>query len=320
MQQRQANEDIGTLPLSVNPPMHFSGSPRGRRPRRRRPLAAGAFVIPTLVLVGIFVAAPLVDVVRLSMTSWDGVDPARYVGDSNFRFLLHSSQFHQVLLNTMLLVCGIAVWITVPFTLAILLHRKKRADLVRTVLFVPVLLPPVVAGEVFRIVLADNGPVNSLLRSMHLHWLAQPWLTSQNVVLLTVVGVIAWAVMGSGVMFFSAGLTAIDPALVEAAEIDGAGWWRLVWNIYRPLLRPVSRFWILLLTVSTVTAFFPWIYGLTQGGPGISSTTLDYDLYQTGLVDGQYGLACAIAVAIILLVAIFIAVQSVAHRLRPSNV
>jgi ABC-type sugar transport system permease subunit len=62
------------------------------------------------------------------------------------------------------------------------------------------------------------------------------------------------------------------------------------------MLRPVTRFWMLLVTIATVMAFFPYIFGLTQGGPGYASTTFDYAIYSQGVIGGLFGLACAIAV------------------------
>jgi ABC-type sugar transport system permease subunit len=111
-------------------------------------------------------------------------------------------------------------------------------------------------------------------------------------------------------------LSAISSSYIEAAILDGARWHQLVWHIYRPALRPVTRFWILLLTVGTVTSFFPWIYGLTQGGPGIASTTLDFQVYVSGIQDGRLGLGSAIAVVGILLILVLLAAQFAAGRVR----
>jgi raffinose/stachyose/melibiose transport system permease protein len=122
-------------------------------------------------------------------------------------------------------------------------------------------------------------------------------------------------VLGTGVMLYSAGLSAIPKEQIEAAVVDGAGWWHLVWFIYRPALRPVTRFYVLLLTVTTVTGFFPWIFGLSQGGPGIASTTLDYDVYTAGITGGVWGRASAIAVFSVLLLIVLVLLQVAASKL-----
>ena len=135
----------------------------------------------------------------------------------------------------------------------------------------------------------------------------------------SLIAVIAWATMGTGVLLYSAGLSSLSRDYVEAAIVDGARWHQLVWSIYRPALGPVTRFWVLLLTIATVTSFFPWVLGLTQGGPGIASTTLDYQVYRSGVQTSRLGLASAIAIVGVLVVAILLAGQAVLRRLRGND-
>ena len=111
-------------------------------------------------------------------------------------------------------------------------------------------------------------------------------------------------------------IAAISPAYIEAARLDGASRLQLIWHIYRPALRPITRFWILLLTVTTVTGFFPWIYGLTQGGPGVASTTLDFAVYQTLNQGSELGRGAAIAVVSLVFVGIVVLIQAVMRRVR----
>ncbi len=284
--------------------------------RGRRQWVGVLFCLPLLVLVLAFVAWPIISLVRYSFTKYNGLTDPKWVGLENYRFLVSWPDFHRILFNNAVLAAAVSVWVCLPFLLSIVIFRMRRADLLRTILFVPAMLSPIVVGGVFRIVLADNGPVNGTLRSLHLGWIAPQWLSSDRFVLVTVIVVIAWATMGSGVLFYSAALANISPSYLEAAELDGATVRQMIWHIYRPALRPVTRFWMLLLTVTTVTGFFPWIYGLTNGGPGVSSTTLDYAVYQTLNQGDQLGRGAAIAVVAVLLVGVVIALQLVSRRLR----
>lgn len=310
--------DPSTTAAADVPVVHSSGRPARRRlsARAQERLAGLLFVAPLVAMLVVFAAIPLGRVVYYSLTRYDGLTPAEWVGIDNYRFLLEWPDFGRIVLNNVLLVCGIVVWVAVPFVLAIVLFGQRRANVVRTILFVPALLPPIIIGGVFRLLLADGGPVNEALRTVGLGALAQPWLADEHLVLLSVVAVIAWAVMGTGVMLYTAGLATISPSYVEAAILDGARWHQLLWHIYRPALRPVTRFWALLLTVGTVTSFFPWIYGLTQGGPGIASTTLDFQVYVSGIQDGRLGLGSAIAVVGIVLIVVLLAVQVAVGRMR----
>jgi ABC-type sugar transport system permease subunit len=272
--------------------------------------------MPLLALVGAFVVWPLVDLVRFSFSRYDGLTPARWVGTANYRFLWNWEDFRRILVNNAILAFGVALWVVVPFVLSILVFTMKRANLIRTILFIPAMLSPIVVGAAFRIVLADDGPVNESLRTIGLGALAPGWLSSERFVLVTVILVICWATMGSGVLFYSSGLAALPPSYAEAAALDGAGFLRLVHHIYRPALRPITRFWTMLLTVSTITGFFPWIYGLTNGGPGVSSTTLDYAVYVTLNQGDQLGRGAAIALIAVVLVVIILAIQQFGRVLR----
>ena len=251
-----------------------------------------------------------------AFTEYNGLRPPEWVGLDNFRFLIDWPDFQRAISNTLVLASGLLVWVT-PAIPALGRHlRPARRDLVRAIVFLPALLPALVVGRAFRLVLAENGPINAAFHGIGLDALAQPWLSSETWVLPSLIAVIAWATMGTGVLLYSAGLSSLSRDYVEAAIVDGARWHQLVWSIYRPALAPVTRFWVLLLTIATVTSFFPWVLGLTQGGPGIASTTLDYQVYRSGVQTSRLGLASAIAIVGVLVVAILLAGQLVLRRLR----
>lgn len=301
------------------PPAQVSAVPRARRRRRPRVPAGLFFVLPALVLIAFFVVYPLLRLVYLSFTKYDGLQAAQWIGFANYLELVNWDQFRQFVLNTALLLLGIPLWIAVPFMLAIAMFGVRGSGPARALLLLPALLPPVVVGSVFRIILADNGPLNTALRSIRLGALTLAWLSDSRVVLVTVVLVIAWGVTGMGVMFYTAGLVTMDQEIVEAAILDGAAWRQLVWYVYRPALRPVTQFWSLLLVLLTVTSFFPWIFSLTKGGPGGASTTIDYAIYQSGLVNNDLGRAAAISVIGVLFIAVVLAAISAWRRLSRSE-
>ena len=308
-------------PVASPPPSDRSAGVRdrtGRGSRWRRPDGI-LFVIPLAVLLVVFVYAPIVRLGYYAFTEYDGLGAPEWVGLDNFAFLLADEDFHRAILNTVVLAAGIVVWVTLPFVLSVVIFGRRSATLVRTILFLPALLPPLIVGRAFRLILADNGPINESLRGVGLDVLAQPWLNSEIWVLPSLIAVIAWATMGTGIILYSAGLTALSRDYIEAALVDGARWHQLVLHIYRPALAPVTRFWVLLLTIGTVTAFFPWVFGLTQGGPGIASTTLDYQVYRSGVQTSRLGLASAIAVVGVLVVALMLAAQGLVRRLRGAD-
>lgn len=287
-----------------------------RRAGARTGRAGGLFVAPQLLLMLVFVIWPLAMVFYYSTTKYDGISDPTPVGFDNFLFLATWSDFHRILLNNLVLVAGVVLWVAVPFILSIVIFSMRGAAIIRAILYVPAMLPPIIVGGVFRIVLADTGPVNEGLRAIGLGAIAPGWFTDPKLVLATVILVIGWATLGSGILFYSAGLAAISPSLIEAAQLDGVNRRQMIWHIYRPALRPITRFWILLLTVSTVTGFFPWIYGLSQGGPGVASTTLDFAIYRTLNQGSELGRGSAIAVVSLVFIAIIVLLQAAGRRLR----
>lgn len=284
---------------------------------RRRP--GYGFVLPQIVLMATFVFWPVVMLIYYSTTKYDGISEPQPVGLDNYRFLFSWNDFHQILINNAVLIAGVFIWVAVPFVLAIAIFPMRNSGLIRAILYVPAMLPPIIVGGIFRIVLANDGPINSGLKSVGMGFLAPEWFTDPNFVLVTIILVITWATAGSGILFYSSGLAAISPSYIEAAQLDGVNKWQMIWYIYRPALRPITRFWILLLTVTTVTGFFPWIYGLTQGGPGVSSTTLDYAIYVSLNRGGELGRGAAIAVIAMVFVGVIVLIQAGMRKIRAAS-
>ena len=307
------------MTLDAGPVTRTSGRPFSRGGRWRPGLEALLFVAPLVALVLAFVYAPIARLGYYSLTEYNGLRPAQWVGLDNFGFLVDWPDFHRAIGNTFVLTLGLFLWVGLPFVLAVIIHGRRSANLVRAILFLPALLPALIVGRAFRLVLADQGPINEALRSSGLGALAQPWLSSETWVLPSVIVVIGWATMGTGVLLYTAGLSSLSRDYVEAALVDGAHWRQLVWHIYRPALGPVTRFWLLLLTIGTVTSFFPWILGLTQGGPGTASVTLDYQVYHSGVQTSRLGLASAMAVIGVLVVCVLLSVQFLLRRFRGTD-
>lgn len=306
-------------PADARPPGDAGATPRTRPARRRarRHAARGTgllFLLPALAVVGFFILYPLVRMLYLSLTKYDGLSEPEFVGLSNYAYLAHWPDFRRILANTFLLLLGVPIWVIGPLLLSVVLFGRRRAGVYRVLFLVPALLPALVVGLIFRIVLSEQGPVNSGLRAVGLGSLAKGWVSSDPWVLVTIVAVIAWGLFGMGVLFYSAALSTIPAETIEAAILDGASWNRLVWHILCPELMPAVRFWVSFLALSTVTAFFSWIFTLTRGGPGVASTTLDFAVYQLALVRSDLGRAAAVSVVGIAVLALVLVLGVVVRR------
>src|SRR5262249_22465024 len=125
-----------------------------------------------------------------------------------------------------------------------------------------------------------------------------------------------WAGLGVGVVIFSAALSSIPAELFEAAEIDGASWWQRLRYVMLPGMRSTVELYVVFQVLSVFLFLFGWIYVVTQGGPGYSSTTLDYDIYQNALSYGIFGLAAAESVYLLAIVLLILGVGAWLQRRR----
>ena len=119
--------------------------------------------------------------------------------------------------------------------------------------------------------------------------------------------VIVWQQFGFGVVVFSAALLAVPNETVEAARIDGAGWWAIQRRILIPQIRRIIEFFVILQAIIVLSSVFTYVYVLTGGGPAYSSSVMEYYIYQNGFADGSVGIASAGAVVLLAIASAFIA-------------
>lgn len=271
-------------------------------------MAEFGYALPVVAIVGILIVWPTVTVVTHSFTDWQPGYSSAWVGLQNYRDLLASDAFREILRNQAFLLLGIPLWTITPLVVAALLYEGVPfPGLFRTVYFFPATVAPAVIGILFSFVLAPGGPLNTGLRKVGLGGLASNWLADDRLVKPVIVGVLAWAVIGTGVVIFSAAMSAIPPELFEAASLDGGTWWQRFRHVTVPSLRRVIELWVVILVITVFVAVFPWIFTLTRGGPGYSSTTIDFDIYQNALGNGYFGVAAAEAVMLLVIVGVVIA-------------
>lgn len=250
--------------------------------------------MPLLALVGLVIVAPSVVALGYSFTDWYPGYESSWVGLRNYRHLLADPLFHQVLVNEAVLLLGIPIWLFLPLALATLLHRRVRgASVFRSIYFLPSVLSPAILGILFSQLLSAEGALNQILDGLGMSMLAGSWLSNPVLVKPTLIGVVAWAALGTGVVIFSAALATLPEELFEAAELDGAGWWHRLRYVVVPGLADTIRIWLVLLVITVFLGLFPWVYALTRGGPSSASTTIDFDIYQRAFSYGEFGLAAA---------------------------
>lgn len=279
-----------------------------RRPSARRffTKAPIAFVVPAIVLLAAFALYPLVVLIRMAFSD---VGPTnivgvwRWIGLANFRQVFAMPELWQSLLRTaevcvVLLVSNLVIGF---FVAAILSTIGRVTNAVLSIMVFVWALPPIVSGSVWKFLLDDSGAINTVLGLVGVS--PVNWLSSPTLALWTVAGVVAWAALPFSALILRGGLLAIPAEVIEAAAIDGAGYWKTQRLIVLPLLRPTM--WILgILTVLYAFKSFDFFYVLTQGGPGTATNTLPVLSYYTAFSNYDMSIGATIAVISMLLVAL----------------
>ena len=285
-----------------------------RRARRRGRRTAGGlselpYLVPVLAVVAVVVLIPAGVALYHSFTDWRPGGESPWLGLANYREFLSNEVTGEIVKNTAVLLIGVPLWTALPLVLAFALHERTPATGVfQAIFFFPAVLSPAIIGIMFRGILAPEGLVNEVLLGLGI--VAEPvlWLDNAALVKPTLILVLAWASVGAGTVIFSAAMTSIDRHLLEAAKLDGAGWLQRLRYVVLPGIASVVAFWVVYQVVSVFLYVFGWIYVLTRGGPGYSSTTLDYDVYTNAFTNGLFGYAAAQAMMLLLIAVIVLAV------------
>jgi len=273
--------------------------------RLRRGWAALALVVPAALFYGVFVLRPLGLTFQYSFYDWNGVTEATWVGWDNYTRLVGESEMLGSIVNALELIIYFSFVPVVLGLFAAATIRKfatsRLAIISRTVLFLPQVIPLVAAGIMWTWLMASDGLVNQILRAIGLGSLAKAWLGDFDTALPAVGAIGAWVALGLCMLLLLAGMTKIDPALYEAARIDGAGAVREFFAITLPSLRQEIGVCVTV-TVIAALASFDIIYISTQGGPGNSTLVPGLEIYYLAFFSREIGQASALAVAFMVLV------------------
>ncbi len=269
---------------------------------RRRTGIAYLFLTPFLVLFGIFIVAPALYGIWVSLHTWNPLLPNKpFVGLDNYAQLFTPGSltfepfWNSMGVTGLFTLLSVPLLLAIPLFVAILLNQKiKGGTVFRAVFFAPYVLGVAVVGVIWGYLLDPQlGVVNSILRLVGIE-ADIPWTVNEPWVWVSLVGVTIWWTMGFNTVILLAGLKGISAELYEAAALDGAGRWKQFLNVTIPGLRPVMMF------VSTVTILasanmFGQSYLLTRGGPGTSTKSAIMYIADQGLSQNQMGAASAMS-------------------------
>jgi len=295
------------------------------RPTLRGRTQAAAFVLPAVILFGMFVAYPLVSGLYYSLFQWPGYGIPQYVGLQNFINLATDPSFLMALRVTLIYTVSTTVLQTVvPMLIAIVFMQKWRGGaILRTVIFIPSVISLTITGLLWQLALQSNGGlIDTLLSDVGMGWAARPWLADSTLVVPVIIVVSLWQSLGFYLLIYYAGLQSVDPQLYEAARVDGANGLGLMWHITIPSLRTITTLVVSLNLINGLKVF-DVIYAMTSGGPGNASQSLGVYLYQLafGSENGgspAFGYADAIGVVMMFAAALLFLAVNIVRRERLS--
>ncbi|GAB3611687.1 sugar ABC transporter permease [Humibacter ginsengisoli] len=262
------------------------------------------FAVPCLVFFVAMVAYPTVQGVLYAFTDWSGLGSAiHFNGIDNFVGLFKDPQTTGALVNTLVMAAAITIAQNViGLALALGVNtRIKSRNLLRTLLFAPVVMTPIIVGYLWQFLYVPSGPIASLAGALgfsNLNVLGNP-----STAIWGVVSVVVWQYAGYSMVIFLAGMQNIPEEITEAAAIDGAGAFQRFIYVTWPLLRTPTA---INLTLSLITSLklFDQVVATTQGGPGYSTQTLSTLLYNEAFLYNRYGYGIALGLIVFILIAI----------------
>ena len=258
---------------------------------------AYTFLGPSLLILSVFLVIPSIMAVYYAFTDYYLLTPdlRKFVGFDNFIKLFKDPIFLKSLSNTLkFVVLVIPLQIGAALGLALLLNKKRKANtFFKVAYFSPVVMSLVVISVLWLYLLNPNeGMINNVLT--HVGLPPQPFLTSPDQAIFTIVFVSVWQGAGFQMLIFLAGLQNIPGDVYEAAQLDGMNKWQRFIYITLPLLKPTSIF-IFITTLISAFKLLVQPMGMTPGGPVNSTMTVVYYIYQTGFTDRMVGYASSIA-------------------------
>jgi ABC-type sugar transport system permease subunit len=309
--------------VQARQPATKPGPGRGRvrsnaaRLYRSQRISGYLFILPIVVLFALFVGYPIVRTIYLSLTTWGGFGDPVFNGGANYTRMLNDPVAIQAFVITLVFTAATVILQTaLPLVIAVLVNMvwKRFGVFVRTILFIPGIVSFVVSGVLWKLIYDPNlGTLNKFLGAIGLGGLKTFWLANPNTVLPAIIVVSVWGALGTNMLIFFAGLQGVDPALYEAAEVDGASRVQQFFYVTVPGLRVITG---IVVSLNLLNGFkvFDIIYVMTGGGPNHASEVLGTYLYSLafGTTSGaipQLGYASSISVIIVIMCLIAVIIQ-----------
>ncbi len=272
-------------------------------------LAPWLFLAPGLFLFTVYVLGPIVESIGLSLYKWDGLGAARWVGVANYLRLAADPAFFVALRNNMIWLFGYLLSVPIGLGLALLLNQTVSGmRLMKSAFFFPFVISQVVIGLVFTLF---YDPTSGLFVHL-LHALGLPpvaVLSDSHLVTYGIVAAGLYPQIAYCMILYLTGLNGVRTDLIEAARLEGAKGWSMLFKVVLPQLRPATFIAVVVTVIGSLRSF-DMISIMTQGGPYGSSRTLAYYMYEVALSEYGYrmGYGAAVATVLFFIMLVFIVI------------
>ena len=257
--------------------------------------------LPLIVYLAV-VLIPIFSSIYYSVMDWNGITEMKFVGIRNYAKMFKDPNLPTCLSNSLKYAAvGTIFQVGGGLILAILVQQiRKGQNITRVILFTPVVISGMAMSQTFKKLLAisPDGVVNAFLGAVGLSHLKTAFLADMDLTLWVVAIAEAYRFWGLYMVVFHSAFTSIDSEVIEAASIDGAGYWKTLLYVRLPLIRPVIINCIVLAVIGTLKAFEgPFV--LTNGGPGYASELMATYMYKTAFNNMEYGYGSALSLIIV---------------------
>lgn len=281
-----------------------------KKKNKRNTLVCVLYITPVLVMILLFRAYPIYEVITKSFTNWDGLFQKDFIGTANYSNLFTSSYFWGTVKNCIIILINVPIQLFIGIIVAMLLYEKVFGwKFFRGLFYLPQIISAVIVGYLFRIFFAYDGPINYVLSLLGKK---EPidWMGNRTTALIVIIIALVWINIGWQSVLFLGRLTSIPDSVLEAAKLDGASFMQRTFLVILPMLGRVTEYSCIMSISWTFSGLFPFIFSITKGGPGYDTTTLDYLIYQKAFVESSsLGQACALAVILLIIVGTITVVQ-----------
>ena len=263
------------------------------------------FVGPALLLYTLVLLIPIVWSIGYTFFEGSTIGGFEFAGFDNYTKLFQDRGFWQALWFSVKYAAVVTtgqVFLGLLLALLYVFYLKQASSLIRTLVFFPVVLPTVAVAQLFVKlfeIAPQYGLVNAMLDLVGLEVWIQPWLGQGSTAFWVAALMNIWTAMGFYAVILYAGLVEIPQELIEAARLDGARGWNLVWFVVTPLIKPLL-ITSLIFSLNGTLKVFDQLLALTGGGPGTSTTPLTLYMYKTAFTYNQYGYGSTVAVMLTL--------------------